>query len=179
MLFHGAGSLLSHSDFDPGLARLPSQKQWSVSEAFSHPFRSEMIAGRSEILIRTTSATKALTSACSPLVQCSRTLPVRRYPLLSYLQSRRLVSSLPSTPIFQALSKHDPNSAVVVHSASQRSFTYRNLLNDVAAAKEKLTKFHGGVTSGGRSSLAGERIAFLAENSYDYVGRLRCEVIEV
>jgi acyl-CoA synthetase (AMP-forming)/AMP-acid ligase II len=74
-----------------------------------------------------------------------------------------MASTLPRLPIFEALSRHDPKSTVVVHSASGRKFTYGELLSDVAEGKEKLLKEGGGV-------IDGERIAFLVENSYDYVG---------
>ncbi|KAL9618205.1 MAG: hypothetical protein Q9160_007039 [Pyrenula sp. 1 TL-2023] len=74
-----------------------------------------------------------------------------------------MASSLPSTPLFQALSKHDPRNTAIVHSDSSRSFTYGSLLHDVASAKARLQQ-----TASGKS-LAGERIAFLAENGYDYV----------
>ncbi|OAP62415.1 hypothetical protein AYL99_04618 [Fonsecaea erecta] len=75
----------------------------------------------------------------------------------------RLLSTLPSSPIFAAIANHDPKSAAVIHSASDRTFCYGSLLHDVAAAKENLTALAGG------RSLAGERVAFLAENGYDYV----------
>ncbi|RMZ91072.1 hypothetical protein DV736_g1720, partial [Chaetothyriales sp. CBS 134916] len=74
-----------------------------------------------------------------------------------------MASTLPSTPIFDAISKHDPKSLAIVHSASDRSFCYGSLLHDVAAAKDTLTSLAKG------KSLQGERIAFLAENGYDYV----------
>lgn len=51
-----------------------------------------------------------------------------------------------------------------MHSGSGRRFTYGELLSDVAAAKENLVNESGG------KQLDGERIAFLVENSYDYVG---------
>ena len=53
---------------------------------------------------------------------------------------------------------------MVINSASGRRFTYGELLKDVADQKGKLVQ-----ESGGRN-LSGERIAFLVENSYDYVG---------
>jgi len=78
----------------------------------------------------------------------------------------RSVSSLPRTPLFEALIKHDPNSTAVVHSLSGRSFTYAHLVRDVAVAKDRIVndarRDHRG--------LHGERVAFLVENSYDYVG---------
>lgn len=74
-----------------------------------------------------------------------------------------MASTLPRTPIFNAIAKHDPNSLAIVHSSSDRSFCYGSLLHDVAAAKDNLTAIANG------KSLQGERIAFLAENGYDYV----------
>jgi acyl-CoA synthetase (AMP-forming)/AMP-acid ligase II len=75
-----------------------------------------------------------------------------------------MASTLPRLPIFEALASHDPNSTVVIHSASGRRFTYGELLKDVADQKGKLVW-----ESRGRD-MNGERIAFLVENSYDYVG---------
>lgn len=75
-----------------------------------------------------------------------------------------MASTLPNTSIFRTLQQHDPSTAAIVHSLSGRSFTYGSLLHDVAAAKDNLTAIARG------QSLAGERVAFLAENGYDYVG---------
>jgi acyl-CoA synthetase (AMP-forming)/AMP-acid ligase II len=75
-----------------------------------------------------------------------------------------MASTLPRLPIFQAIASHDPQSTVVIHSGSGRRFTYGELLGDVADAKDKLLK------ESGESSINGQRIAFLVENSYDYVG---------
>lgn len=88
------------------------------------------------------------------------------YPCLTATSraTARTLSTLPNIPLFRALKNHDPTSQAVIHSASSRSFTYGNLLADVLAAKEKLR------IKSGSGSLAGERVAFLAENSYDYVG---------
>lgn len=76
------------------------------------------------------------------------------------------MTTLPRTPLFDAISQHDPSTIAVVHSLSGRSFTYGSLLQDVVAAKENLSQ------SAGRDAKAmqGERVAFLIENSYDYVG---------
>ncbi|PSS15157.1 hypothetical protein M430DRAFT_104894 [Amorphotheca resinae ATCC 22711] len=74
-----------------------------------------------------------------------------------------MASTLPRLPIFEAIASHDPKSTVVVHSASGRRFTYGELLGDVAEAKDRLLKEAGG------NALDGQRIAFLVENSYDYV----------
>ncbi|KEF63260.1 uncharacterized protein A1O9_01237 [Exophiala aquamarina CBS 119918] len=74
-----------------------------------------------------------------------------------------MASTLPSSPIFEAIAKHDPRSPAIIHSASDRTFCYGSLLHDVAAAKDNLAALANG------KSLVGERIAFLAENGYDYV----------
>lgn len=76
----------------------------------------------------------------------------------------RLASTLPRLPIFEAIASHDRTSTAVVHSASGRRFTYGELLGDVADAKDRLHQEARG------SSVDGHRIAFLVENSYDYVG---------
>jgi malonyl-CoA/methylmalonyl-CoA synthetase len=75
-----------------------------------------------------------------------------------------MASTLPSSPIFNAIARHDPTSPAIIHSASDRTFCYGSLLHDVAAAKDNLTRVAKG------KSLQGERIAFIAENGYDYVG---------
>jgi malonyl-CoA/methylmalonyl-CoA synthetase len=90
--------------------------------------------------------------------QCGINRAIRYSPYLV-----RMASTLPRTPIFNAIAKHDPASLAIVHSSSDRSFSYGSLLHDVAAAKDNLTAIAGG------KSLQGERIAFLAENGYDYV----------
>jgi acyl-CoA synthetase (AMP-forming)/AMP-acid ligase II len=74
-------------------------------------------------------------------------------------------TSLPRLPIFEAIATHDPQSTAVIHSASGRAFTYGELLGDVRRARDRL------YAASGRKDLDGERIAFLVENSYDYVGK--------
>lgn len=66
--------------------------------------------------------------------------------------------------MFEAILSHDPESTVVVHSASQRTFRYGELLGHVARARDQLLK------EAARDDIEGERVAFLVENSYDYVG---------
>lgn len=73
-------------------------------------------------------------------------------------------STLPCLPVLAAISKHDPNSTAVIHSDSGRSFTYGELLKDIAQHSINLKK------TAGSKDLAGERVAFLVENGYDYVG---------
>ncbi|CAM1504740.1 Fc.00g023310.m01.CDS01 [Cosmosporella sp. VM-42] len=76
---------------------------------------------------------------------------------------RRMASTLPRLPIFEAVANHDPESTAVIHSLSGRSFKYGELLGDVRRARDRLREARG------RENLDGERIAFLVENSYDYV----------
>jgi malonyl-CoA/methylmalonyl-CoA synthetase len=78
-----------------------------------------------------------------------------------------MASTLPRIPIFEAIKKHDGRSIAVVHSLSGRTFTYGELVNDVAAAKDQIQRNTNGKSAGG------ERIAFLVENGYDYVGAHR------
>jgi len=80
--------------------------------------------------------------------------------------NNRAMASLPRTPLFEAITKHDPNSVAVVHCISGRSFTYGHLLKDIIATKERIAKDAGRDAKG----IEGERIAFVVENGYDYVG---------
>ena len=76
------------------------------------------------------------------------------------------MAALQRSALFDAILGHKHDSTAVVHSISGRSFTYGSLLHDVVMAKERLLEKTGKYEKG----LAGERIAFLIENSYDYVG---------
>ncbi|KAH7027541.1 uncharacterized protein B0I36DRAFT_375365 [Microdochium trichocladiopsis] len=71
--------------------------------------------------------------------------------------------TLPRLPLFEAISQHNPKSTAVVHCLSGRSFTYGELLPDIYRARERL------YDAAGRTNIEGERVAFLVENSYDYV----------
>jgi malonyl-CoA/methylmalonyl-CoA synthetase len=75
-----------------------------------------------------------------------------------------MASTLPRLPIFEAIKSHDAQSIAVVHSISGRTFTYGELVNDIAAAKDKLQRNTNG------KGAEGQRISFLVENGYDYVG---------
>jgi acyl-CoA synthetase (AMP-forming)/AMP-acid ligase II len=75
-------------------------------------------------------------------------------------------ASLRPSAFLSAIQSHDPDSIAVVHSISGRQFTYGALLHDIAAAKQKVLSAIGRK----EDELAGERVAFLVENSYDYVG---------
>ena len=76
------------------------------------------------------------------------------------------MAALQRSALFEAMIEHKPDNTAIIHSLSGRSFTYGSLLHDVASAKERLLK----QTGKDETSIAGERIAFLIENSYDYVG---------
>lgn len=78
-----------------------------------------------------------------------------------------MASTLPKLPVFEAIAGHDPQSTVVIHSTSGRRFTYGGLLKDVAEARDKLRQ------AAGDTKMDGQRVAFLVENGYDYVGELR------
>lgn len=81
----------------------------------------------------------------------------------------RMAPTLPKLPVFEAISRHDPESTAVVHSRSGRRFQYGELLGDVAKVRNRLYE------AAGKDDLDGERIAFLVENSYDYVGKPICK----
>jgi len=87
-----------------------------------------------------------------------------RLPPQLRCQAFRMASTLPRLPIFEAITSHDPKSTAIVHHPSGRSFTYGELVHDVADATEELR------IKAGRRELFGERITFLVENGYDYVG---------
>ena len=77
-----------------------------------------------------------------------------------------MASTLPKLPVFEAIAGHDPQSTAVVHSTSGRRFTYGGLLTDVTEAKDRLRQ------AAGDTNMDGQRVAFLVENGYDYVGEL-------
>lgn len=79
------------------------------------------------------------------------------------------MTTLPRLPIFEAVAGHDAKSTAVVHAPSGRRFTYGELLGDVGRARDQLREARGG------KQIDGERVAFLVENGYDYVGRFITE----
>lgn len=87
-------------------------------------------------------------------------------PILCALRTStlRMASTFPRLPIFEAIAAHDPSSTAVVHSDSGRTFTYGQLVSNVARAAEELRREQGA------RRVDGERFAFLAENGFDYVG---------
>ena len=83
-----------------------------------------------------------------------------------------MASTFPDLPIFRAIAGHDPKSTAIIHSGSDRKFTYGNLLKDVEGAKITLYNQLRSA-SAENESIGGQRVAFLVENSYDYVGASR------
>ncbi|KAI9673360.1 MAG: hypothetical protein M1829_004127 [Trizodia sp. TS-e1964] len=82
---------------------------------------------------------------------------------VGFLACSRALSTLPKLPIFEALLQHDPTTTAIAHSVSGQKFTYGRLLRDVIKAKKELSDCFRD------QSIEGERIAFLVENSYNYV----------
>ncbi|KAL6877078.1 hypothetical protein J3F83DRAFT_712592 [Trichoderma novae-zelandiae] len=82
------------------------------------------------------------------------------------MASTTSASALPRLPVFEAVARHDAASLAVVHSLSGRRFAYGQLLGDVRRARSRLLEARG---RGHGDNLDGERVAFLVENSYDYV----------
>ncbi|KAF2453849.1 hypothetical protein BDY21DRAFT_387801 [Lineolata rhizophorae] len=71
---------------------------------------------------------------------------------------------LPRLPLFEALVAHEPGGTAVVHGADGRAFSYGRLVRDVARRRGELVD-----GLGGGKGLRGERIAFLAENGFEFV----------
>jgi malonyl-CoA/methylmalonyl-CoA synthetase len=78
-----------------------------------------------------------------------------------------MASTFPDLPIFRAIASHEPESTAIIHSRSNRRFTYGGLLKDVEDAKIKLYRQ---LKAASPDSIGGQRVAFLVENGYDYVG---------
>ena len=90
---------------------------------------------------------------------------------ITRVTSIRMASTIPDLAIFRAIAGHDPQSTAVIHSKSNRRFTYGELLRDVEDAKGKLfAQLKSASAENG--SRGGQRVAFLVENGYDYVGAL-------
>lgn len=114
----------------------------------------------------------AARSASFPFL-CSAFRPRRAGSLAAAARTKtlfRMASTLPRLAVFEAISRHDPESTVVVHSLSGRRFKYGELLGDVWRTRNRLHE------AAGTCNLNGERVAFLVENSYDYVGKLLIEI---
>ena len=73
---------------------------------------------------------------------------------------------LQRSTFFEALRKHESSSTAIVNHGCDATYEYDQLLRDVAGTKDQLIQ----MKLGSGSSIAGQRIAFLVENGYDYVG---------
>lgn len=73
-------------------------------------------------------------------------------------------ASLHRTPLLKVLSEQDASSIAIVNQSSGTAFSYGSLLRDATRVRHRLLK------SVGDRSLAGERIGFIVENGYGYVG---------
>jgi acyl-CoA synthetase (AMP-forming)/AMP-acid ligase II len=85
---------------------------------------------------------------------------------------------LQRSAFLEAIQKHNPSSTAVVNHDNGTSFSYGTLLHDVACAKEQLVRSHS------KNDLAGDRVAFMVENGYEFSGmnmplvaRLYCIVL--
>ena len=77
-----------------------------------------------------------------------------------------MAAALQRSAFFEAMRQHNLSSTAVVNNDSGVAFSYGSLLHDVSRAKERLLQ----ETGKDEKSIAGERIAFMVENGYDYVG---------
>lgn len=75
--------------------------------------------------------------------------------------------TLPPLPLFEKLLSHPKDKVAVIHSKSQRKFTYGSLVSDIARGRARMLSLPT-LSSGG--DLEGRRVCFLVENGYDYVG---------
>lgn len=80
-----------------------------------------------------------------------------------------MIATFPNLPIFRAIASHDPESTAIIHAKSSRTFTYGELVRDVESSRIKLDQhLKSAVRDIGQ--VGGQRVAFMVENSYDYVG---------
>ena len=113
------------------------------------------------------------------ITTCLRSLPIHRaryaaahsltpprYSRAFSYTSAAMAAALQRSAFFEAMRQHDPSTTAVVNNDSGVAFSYGSLLRDVSRAKERLLQ----ETGKDEKSIAGERIAFMVENGYDYVG---------
>jgi hypothetical protein len=89
-----------------------------------------------------------------------------RYSRAFSCTSTAMAAALQRSAFFEAMRQHDPSTTAVVNNDSGVAFSYGSLLRDVSRAKERLLQ----ETGKDEKSISGERIAFMVENGYDYVG---------
>ena len=112
--------------------------------------------------------------SCSVTSLTRQLLPPRRVQPFQL----RMASTWPDLPIFRALASHYPENIAVGHSASCRRFSYDQLLSDVDTAKARLYQQLKSVAATKDEPIGGQRVAFLVENGYNYVGSLVIDLIE-
>ena len=103
---------------------------------------------------------------CKPYPQLHPRTPIAPRP---FLARSRMASTFPDLPIFRAIASHDPHKTAIIHSKSNRRFTYGELLKDVEGAKVRLYHQLKAATPE-NEPIGGQRVALLMENGYDYVG---------
>ncbi|KAI5864871.1 acetyl-CoA synthetase-like protein [Durotheca rogersii] len=149
-----------------------SSSSFSSSSASSQRLaagtRSAVSVGRFWVPCRTTAArpATAIYSTIAPAHRSSSTLRPPIPPFGTYCPHHfRMASTLtlPKLPIFDAIASHNPQSTAVVHCLSRRTFKYGEILPDVSRVRDRI------LAAAGKSDIRGARVAFLVENSYDYV----------
>lgn len=77
---------------------------------------------------------------------------------------------LQRSAFLEAIQKHEASSIAVAENDSAANFSYGSLLHSIVRAKELLLL----KTGKSDESISGERIAFMVENGFDYVGTKHC-----
>ena len=109
---------------------------------------------------------------CSSIYELSKSImsPSQQLRALRHLQKSphklqgRILGSLAS-PLVAVISGHRHDACAIIHSDSDKGFTYGRLCQDIANAKVRLRQdlFQGRTPEG-------QRLAFMLDNGYDYVG---------
>lgn len=83
---------------------------------------------------------------------------------MPFLSSPDSATTLQRSSFLEAIQKHEPASLAVLENDSGASFSYGTLIKSIAHAKDQL------LSKAGRTDVSGERIAFMVESGYEYVG---------
>ncbi|KAI1807079.1 acetyl-CoA synthetase-like protein [Daldinia bambusicola] len=140
------------------IVNAPSSSHLFKSISAKHSLSPCFIASGSTAIYTPSFVPRPSRSSC-PLSNCSS-------PLFGkYTTHVRMASTLtlPKLPIFEAIASHNPQSTAVVHCLSRRTFKYGEILPDVSRVRDRI------LDAAGKPDIRGERVAFLIENSYDYV----------
>ncbi|KAI1459441.1 acetyl-CoA synthetase-like protein [Annulohypoxylon moriforme] len=147
------------------IVNAPSSFQLFRSVSAAHCLTRGFIASITSIASPyTTYITPRLDQRCQR--SCSSSIRSTKSPLFGNFTTKvRMASTLtlPKLPIFEAIASHNPQSTAIVHCLSRRTFKYGELLPDVSRVRDRILE------AAGKSDIRGERVAFLIENSYDYV----------